>query len=356
MWGTYFTELWLLKSAFLAFYWRLFARVQWRFLYLLYGTTVVVAITYIIVLTIHFTWCTPVHRNWTIPLEEFPGTSSIDNLTTLTVGSFLNIATDLMILILPLLVIQSFKLRRREKLGLCFVFTMGIMCVTASVVRYYKMYIPFDHPSATMEGVRVAFLWSTIEVTTGFIAFCLPSLRLVLFRTVKRGRDMIRNKHRSAMSLPVAKECSSGGYSNSKHPNTGSSGAKSKRKNLPRHPNSLLTADFVTVHRSMNQGDKGDAMEWDSSVYSHGPNGIWATNTTATSTSAARECDTTKQDSTSYRSPSPPTPSAATSTAKEHGEEYILMPMERAYHPLATHTGSRESLRPAPRDGQYSAV
>ena len=359
----------------------MFSRVQSPLVYLLYGTTVVVIITYIIVLTIHFTWCTPVHRNWTVSLQEFPGTSSIDNLTTLTVGSFLNVATDLMILILPLLIVKSFNLKQREKWGLCFIFAVGVMCVTASVVRYYKMYVPFDHPPATVEGARVAFLWSTIEVTTGFIAFCLPSFRLVLFRAIKRGRDTIRNKHRSAALPHVAGTYSTKGYSNSKHPSIDSSGAKSKKKSLPRHPNTLLTTDFATLHPTMSREDNRDPRERGSIMYPPNAlasgsgggdahidivypevnysspdkvNGIQVTNC---ATSLPEDCDTAKKNTTYYRFPVPPsTPFAAVSDAGEHGDEYVLMPMQRAYDPSAVRAGSQENLRPTSRDRQYSAV
>ncbi|RPB18358.1 hypothetical protein L211DRAFT_815638 [Terfezia boudieri ATCC MYA-4762] len=250
IWGAYFTELWLLKGAFLVFYWQLFSMVQSRLVYLLYGTTGFVVITYIIILTIHFTWCTPVYRNWTIPLSEFPGTSSINNLATLTIGSMLNIATDLMILILPLLIVKSFNLKRKEKYGLCFIFAMGIMCVTASVVRYYMLYLPFEYPPVTIDGVRVALLCGTLEMMTGMIAFCLPSFRMILYRAIK---NTIHHKPR-----PIALSHVPGGNgSYCEPPNTGSSREKSKKKGLPRHPNTLLTADFLTHHTSSRE-DKED--------------------------------------------------------------------------------------------------
>ena len=340
--------MYLLKGAFLAFYWRLFSRVQSRFVYLLYGTTGFVIITYIITLTIHFTWCIPVHRNWTIPLSEFPGTSSIDNLTTLTVGSFLNITTDLMILILPLLIVQSFNMKRREKYGLSFIFAVGIMCVTASVVRYYKLYLPFDHLPVSIDGVRVSILWSTIEITTGMIAFCLPGFRMVLFRAYKRGRDTIRKKHWSIALSPAAEGI---GSSDSQHPSTGSSGGKAKKKNLPRHPNTLLTADFVTLHTTISRADVGDP---ERGTVGYLPNALTSEgNSNAqiiagvllegnySSPDNPGGCDTTKQSSAYYSSPLPPPTSL-----KEDCEEYVLMPMQRVYDPSAARTGSRVNLRP----------
>ncbi|KAF8429295.1 hypothetical protein EV426DRAFT_703090 [Tirmania nivea] len=257
IWGAYFTELWLLKGAFLAFYWRLFFRVQSRLIYLLYGTTVVVIITYIITLTIHFTWCTPVYLNWTTSLADFHGTGSIDNVTTLTIGSFLNVATDIMIFILPLLIVQSFNLKRRERWGLCFIFAVGTLSITASVVRYYELYAPFGHPLASIKDVWVALLWSTVEIMAGFIAFCLPSFRIVLFRAIRRWRDSNHSKSRSN-TLPHVE--GGHGLANVNHLSTGFSGAKSEGRNLPRHHTSL-TADIINPHTNMSRETKGQPTE-----------------------------------------------------------------------------------------------
>jgi len=297
-----------------------------------------------------------------MPLSEFPGTSSIDNLTTLTIGSFLNVATDLMIIILPLLVVQSFNLKRREKLGLCFIFAVGIMCVTASVVRYYKLYHPFNNLPASTEGVRVALLWSTVEITTGMIAFSLPSFRIVLFRAIKRGRDTICKKHRT-ITLPHV--TGGNGPSDSKHPSTGNSREKAKKKDLPRHPNTLLTADFVTLHTTMSREDKGDP-EQDTIMYPpktlrcEGGGDVHLTigvhpEGNYSSPDKSGEFNTIKQNPTYYRFPLPP-PASFEEHSEEHSEEYVLMPMQRAYDSSTARTGSRENLRPTFRDRQYSAV
>ncbi|KAF8467400.1 hypothetical protein BDZ91DRAFT_762839 [Kalaharituber pfeilii] len=246
-WAGYVTELWLLKGAFLAFYWRLFCRVQSRFVYLLYGTSFLCCVTYIIVITIHFTWCTPVHRNWTSTLEEFPRISSINSLTTLTIGSFLNIGTDIMIIILPLLIIRTYNLQRKEVFGLCFIFTVGIMCITASIVRYVVMYTPYKSPPATMEGVRTAFFWTTLEIVTGFIAFCLPSFRIIFLDLVKRGRSVLSKGHPSGLGNSSYSKGSKNSIDYKKSGN-GTSGSKGRKKPLPRHPNTLLTEDFITLN------------------------------------------------------------------------------------------------------------
>lgn len=201
-------------------------------------------------------------------LEEFPQTSSIDSLVTLTIGSFLNITTDLVILILPLLTIQSFNLRRREKLGLCFIFSVGIMSVVASVVRYVVMYLPFRHPPATMQGVRVSFLWSTLEMLTGFTAFCLPSFRVFLFKAFsKGGKSVTSGRSRQKAGRHHDEGYSSEGYSDPKNQRPPERpGGKPKRKNLPRHPNSLLTADFVALDSLRSMDEEAALVEQHSAV------------------------------------------------------------------------------------------
>ena len=229
--------MWLLKGAFLAFYWCLFSRIDSRFIYLLYVASAITVSTFIVVITIHFAWCLPVHRNWTSTLEEFAEISSINSLTTLTIGTFLNVFTDFIILLLPLLIIKSFNLKRREILGLCFIFFLGLFCVAASVIRYVVMYIPYKYPPATMGGVREAFLWSTVELVVGLIAFCLPSFRAVLWDAFQRKR--------AKRPPPLAGSGSIVGDSDPKGTSSGRS--RNRKKRLPRHPSSLSTIDFVTT-------------------------------------------------------------------------------------------------------------
>lgn len=57
-------ELWVLKGAFIAFYWGLFSKVQTRLRYLLYGTIVAVAGTFVALVVMYLCWCTPIERNW----------------------------------------------------------------------------------------------------------------------------------------------------------------------------------------------------------------------------------------------------------------------------------------------------
>lgn len=293
---------------------------------------------------------------------------------------------------------------------MCFVFVVGIMCVTASVVRYVIMYIPFKSPPATMQGVRVSFLWSSLEVLTGFIAFCLPSFRLVFLRAIKRGKETCSNKRRSTGKN--AGGYSSGGLSDSKHPSIGSTGARSKKKSLPRHPNTLLTEDFVTLN-TIQSGDEeaqtfernsiayppvavtGDGGGWQSTHIGVSPerdlsqsdvNGIHVTNTIVTSTSSHQQAEASSDRSeipSHYSFPLPrldgsrprhghlhhhsyslsmpqhmtpiPTPPRASFgsglAAEDTVEEYVLMPMQRAYNHSEAHTGSRENLRAGPESG-----
>ncbi|KAI5811300.1 hypothetical protein DFH27DRAFT_20296 [Peziza echinospora] len=255
-WAGYVTELWLLKGAFLAFYWRLFARTKTRFLYLLLISSIVTFITYVIVITIHFTWTNPASSNWTSSLEDFPKISSMNSLTTLTIGSFLNIGTDLMILLLPLLIIRSYNLKRREKIGLTFTFAVGTFSVAASVVRYVILYQPYKYPPATLSGLRQAYFWSTLEVVTGLFAFSLLSFRPVLMRALKKGKKKVAERH-SRLSRSTGHADSSNKECNIMSESKASSafggidlelGGEGKRGKRPaKHPSALLTEDMISL-------------------------------------------------------------------------------------------------------------
>ena len=92
----------------------------------------------------------------------------------------------------PLLVIRSYKLQRSERYAFAFIYVIGGLSPLASVLRYTCIRMGYVYnPAALVKGVEVNFgadtvtldemikFWTTLECTTGIIAFCLPSLRRV---------------------------------------------------------------------------------------------------------------------------------------------------------------------------------
>ena len=100
-----------------------------------------------------------------------------------------NVITDLAILVLPFPVLTSIQLPRKQKAILVFTFTLGIFVTVVDVIRIYflQQVIDTQHSLKTQEQIgnstdfawtaSMALMWSAVEVNTGIICACIPTLR-----------------------------------------------------------------------------------------------------------------------------------------------------------------------------------
>ena len=80
----------------------------------------------------------PINSNWN---PDVRSTKQIDGKALFLANTGFNIATDFILLVLPLVVIWSLHQTRAHKIGLSAVFCLGVLTVIASVARliwYYK--------------------------------------------------------------------------------------------------------------------------------------------------------------------------------------------------------------------------
>ncbi|KAL9100069.1 MAG: hypothetical protein Q9163_004510 [Psora crenata] len=90
------------------------------------------------------------------------------------IGGF-NIATDLIILVMPVPIILNLQLERRRKLGLLVVFGTGVFVVASTIVReiiVVRTLRDFDQSRVTVPET----VWLTVENDIGIICACLPTL------------------------------------------------------------------------------------------------------------------------------------------------------------------------------------
>lgn len=88
----------------------------------------------------------------------------------------MNIITDIATTILPLPVLKSLNLPKRQRYVLMFVFGMGGVVCVISVLRLSSLYtisistdVSWDNP--------LAAIWSSCEVNVGILCSCLPTLK-----------------------------------------------------------------------------------------------------------------------------------------------------------------------------------
>ena len=138
--------------------------------------------------------CSPVRSAWDV---NVPSDSCIPLLTEFICSSPVNITTDLAILVLPIPVLTSMRLPRRQKIILVLTFALGIFVTVIDVVRIYYLQQAIELAPMSATNNRLALygqspdfawnaslslMWSAVEVNVGIICACVPTLKPLIIR------------------------------------------------------------------------------------------------------------------------------------------------------------------------------
>ncbi|KAI1324612.1 hypothetical protein F5Y16DRAFT_380327 [Xylariaceae sp. FL0255] len=115
--------------------------------------------------------CHPHSKLWD-PL--LPGTCINTSFSAPLIGSF-NLATDVILFILPQKVIWSLRMSLKQRLGVSLIFLVGILAIISASFKLAGA-IPYDSSNDTTYTFAALVLWSFAESTCGIIIFCLPSI------------------------------------------------------------------------------------------------------------------------------------------------------------------------------------
>ncbi|KAI0430581.1 hypothetical protein F5Y09DRAFT_307305 [Xylaria sp. FL1042] len=117
--------------------------------------------------------CTPFEANWNMLI---PGGFCRFSFPALTLASaIINFILDLVPLILPQKIIWSLHMSRSKKVGVSLVFAVGLLGVTAALIRVV-LAAQFVSAADTIYFVSQVGLLALTEITTGFLVLCTPSL------------------------------------------------------------------------------------------------------------------------------------------------------------------------------------
>ncbi|KAI0190273.1 putative PTH11-typeG-protein-coupled receptor [Xylaria flabelliformis] len=189
---TYKISLSLTKSSILFLYLRIFGNVKWlrRTCYVL---LVLIALYYTAATLVTILQCIPVaaafDKNITslkcISLTPFWYTNAV-----------ISIATDLIILIIPIPLICALQMSRPRKAALIFVFALGTFVVITSALRFTTLDIPVTSPDPLYHVDTE--MWTLIEMSMAIVCACLPQIRSLatnlLFPKVKSAYRSLRSK------------------------------------------------------------------------------------------------------------------------------------------------------------------
>lgn len=185
------------KTSILIFYLGL-SETQKIFRWATIATLVVVNAGGLALTILNVAQCRPVNAAWMVPIPE---TAHCTNIVTIYLSSApLNIITDLAILFLPMPILTSMRLPKKQKIILVVTFGFGIFVAIVDVVRIAYLQ---DAQRATLVAAQadhaengthqrnstdfswyasLSFMWSTVEINVGIMCGCVPAMKPLVRR------------------------------------------------------------------------------------------------------------------------------------------------------------------------------
>ncbi|KAK8134914.1 hypothetical protein PG984_006926 [Apiospora sp. TS-2023a] len=174
----YFTQVSLVKLSLLFFYMRIFPGRGIR--RLLWSTVVFNCLFGLSFSLVAVFQCQPISFYWKKWDGDHQGTCFDINAMGWS-NAAISIALDIWMLAIPLWQLRALKLHWKKKVGVAAMFIVGTFVTIVSILRLQSLVLFAESHNPTWDNFDVAN-WSTIEINTGIICACMPSLRLLLVK------------------------------------------------------------------------------------------------------------------------------------------------------------------------------
>ncbi|KAI0008608.1 hypothetical protein F4779DRAFT_618487 [Xylariaceae sp. FL0662B] len=171
----YNIALMFVKLTFLVQYYRVLAVKRMRTIFLI--AMVVIGCWSLSQVLISIFICDPISGFWD---RSLGAKCVISNLLQWYINSAMNIATDIVIFVLPMPVLSHLNLPRVQKFVLIGIFSLGFFTCAISVIRVKYLKQGGDYSYENVE----ASAWSMTELCSGVICACLPTLRPIVSKWV----------------------------------------------------------------------------------------------------------------------------------------------------------------------------
>lgn len=109
-----------------------------------------------------------------------------------------NIITDSALLVLPLTIIWTLNMSKWSRLGLSFVFTLGVLTLVAACMRCYHS-LSYDLADPDYSTGAGAF-WTVTEVYLGILCPCLVTLHPLIVKTYALVTSRLSSRNRERVS------------------------------------------------------------------------------------------------------------------------------------------------------------
>ncbi|GAB1214133.1 hypothetical protein ATERTT37_003293 [Aspergillus terreus] len=144
-----------------------------RFLRLVYGVVGLIVVWAIIMTFLSIFNCKPISAFWTTK-----GTCL--DFRQFAIGyAIVNIITDFAVWLMPIPSVWKIQLPQAQKIALSLIFAIGLFDCAAAIARLILSMLVLGEYDTTWLYAK-GYMWSIIEVSTGIVCTCLPTMRIFL--------------------------------------------------------------------------------------------------------------------------------------------------------------------------------
>ena len=139
--------------------------------------------------------CTPISYAW----ERWDNTKQgrcVDILATLFACATINIVLDFIVCLLPIPKLASLSISTPKKIGISFIFMLGLFVTICSIVRFSYL-VQFKNTTNPSWDYQPIALWSCNECNLSVMCACLPAMAGLFQRIWKQGRSRYGSGSRS---------------------------------------------------------------------------------------------------------------------------------------------------------------
>ncbi|KAF6826521.1 hypothetical protein CPLU01_09638 [Colletotrichum plurivorum] len=169
----------LVKTSILLLYLRVLRDLNYRKACYIVLSIVVAVSLWTIMSSILF--CVPIERNW----DKSVAGHCLNLGAHWFTNAGINIATDFMILILPLPILPKIRQTRQQRISLYLIFALGFFVCIVSILRIPSLIVARNSTDTTVDSPGIA-QWSVIELNTAIVCACLITLKPLATRFCPR--------------------------------------------------------------------------------------------------------------------------------------------------------------------------
>ncbi|KGO53572.1 Histidine phosphatase superfamily, clade-1 [Penicillium expansum] len=210
--------------------------------------------------------CTPVARAWN---KTIPG-SCIDITTNWYANAGFSIATDVIILTLPMYPLYKSKIILKRKIALMGVFALGAFVVVTSILRMQTLDFSSTSPDPTYD--IASSVWTMLEENVAITCACLPMMWMPLARlfpsffSLDNGTDSYGTSASRSSDLKATSRPRSNWTHLKAYPDTRARISMNQTSDPPNRPSEDSTGRILPSSR----GSEAQAGTTDSALTNHG--------------------------------------------------------------------------------------